>query len=69
MSHERVELVKVGTTEFEVYIHETPGGGFWAEVPSMPWCATQGDTVEEVLKTVETSVRAVLGLKDDTSSK
>lgn len=64
MSHERVELVKVGATEFEVYIHETPNGGFWAEVPSMPWCATQGDTVAEVLKTIEQSVRAVLGTEE-----
>jgi predicted RNase H-like HicB family nuclease len=62
MSHDRVELVKVGTAEFEVYIHETPTGGFWAEVPSMPWCATQGDTVPEVLANVEQSVRAVLGI-------
>ena len=64
MSHDRVELVKVGSTEFEVYIHETPTGGFWAEVPSMPWCATQGDTVAEVLANVEQSVRAVLGVQD-----
>ena len=61
MSHERVEVVRVGSTEFEVYIHETASGGFWAEVPSMPWCATQGDTVAEVLRTIEQSVRAVLG--------
>jgi len=61
MSHEHIEVVKVGATEFEVYIHETPTGGFWAEVPSMPWCATQGDTVAEVLQNVEQSVRAVLG--------
>jgi predicted RNase H-like HicB family nuclease len=64
MSHDRVELVKVGSTEFEVYIHETPTGGFWAEVPSMPWCATQGDTVAEVLANVEQSVRAVLGVQE-----
>jgi len=67
MSHERVELVSVGSTEFEVYIHETPTGGFWAEVPSMPWCATQGDSVQEVLSNVEQSVRAVLGQSETKS--
>jgi predicted RNase H-like HicB family nuclease len=24
------------------------GGGFWAEVPSLPGCATQGDTMNEL---------------------
>ena len=69
MSHERVELVRVGSTEFEVYIHETPTGGFWAEVPSMPWCATQGDSVQEVLSNVEQSVRAVLGQPGEPETK
>jgi predicted RNase H-like HicB family nuclease len=63
MSHEHIELVKVGATEFEVYIHETPTGGFWAEVPSMPWCATGGNSVAEVLQNVERSVRKVLGVE------
>jgi predicted RNase H-like HicB family nuclease len=63
MSHERVEVVRVGATELEVYIHETPTGGFWAEVPGMPWCATSGDSVEEVLKAIEESVKSVMGLK------
>jgi predicted RNase H-like HicB family nuclease len=68
MSHNRIEVVRVGSLELEVYIHETPTGGFWAEVPAMPWCATQGDTVAEILKTIEESVRAVLGVERQTGS-
>jgi predicted RNase H-like HicB family nuclease len=68
LSHERIEVVRVGSTEIEVFIHETPTGGFWAEVPSMPWCATQGDTVEQLLANIEQSVRAVLGLERETGS-
>jgi len=30
-------------------IHEVEEGGFWAEVPAIPGCATQGDTMEELL--------------------
>ena len=30
----------------KVIIHEAEEGGFWAEVPALPGCATQGDTFE-----------------------
>ena len=29
-------------------IHEAEEGGFWAEVPALPGCVSQGDTLEEV---------------------
>jgi predicted RNase H-like HicB family nuclease len=29
-------------------IHEAEEGGFWAEVPALPGCVTQGESVEEV---------------------
>lgn len=29
-------------------IHEAEEGGFWAEVPALPGCLTQGDTKEEL---------------------
>ena len=32
----------------KVLIHEAEEGGYWAEVPSIPGCATQGDTYEEL---------------------
>ena len=29
-------------------IHEAEEGGYWAEVPAMPGCVSQGETVEAV---------------------
>jgi predicted RNase H-like HicB family nuclease len=29
-------------------VHKAEEGGFWAEVPSIPGCATQGETMEEL---------------------
>lgn len=29
-------------------VHPAEEGGFWAEVPAMPGCVTQGETLEEV---------------------
>ena len=35
----------------KVVVHEAEEGGYWAEVPAIPGCATQGETFEELLQT------------------
>ncbi|MEG4839506.1 MULTISPECIES: type II toxin-antitoxin system HicB family antitoxin [unclassified Microcoleus] len=30
-------------------IHPAEEGGYWAEVPALPGCITEGDTMEEVI--------------------
>jgi len=35
--------------QIKVVIHVAEEGGYWAEVPAMPGCATQGETFEELL--------------------
>lgn len=44
--------------EIKAVIHEAEEGGYWAEVPSMPGCFTQGETLEEVKANV---LEAALG--------
>jgi len=34
--------------EIKAIIHEAEEGGYWAEVPELPGCFTQGETLEEV---------------------
>ncbi len=29
-------------------VHVAEEGGFWAEVPALPGCATQGETIDEL---------------------
>ncbi len=29
-------------------VHSADEGGFWAEVPALPGCVTQGETIDEV---------------------
>jgi predicted RNase H-like HicB family nuclease len=35
--------------KLKVIIHEAEEGGYWAKVSSIPGCATQGDTFDELL--------------------
>jgi predicted RNase H-like HicB family nuclease len=44
----------------KVIIHEAEEGGYWAEVPAIPGCATQGDTFEELLVNLYEAVEACL---------
>ena len=37
----------------KVIVHEAEEGGYWAEVPAIPGCATQGETMEELLKNLQ----------------
>jgi predicted RNase H-like HicB family nuclease len=41
--------------KLKVIVHEAEEGGYWAEVPSIPGCATQGETFDELLS--KTSMR------------
>ena len=35
--------------KLKVVIHDAEEGGYWAEVPSISGCATQGESFEELL--------------------
>lgn len=38
--------------KMKVIIHPAEEGGFWAEVPSLPGCVSEGDTLEETLANI-----------------
>ncbi|MBS3934189.1 MAG: type II toxin-antitoxin system HicB family antitoxin [Truepera sp.] len=46
-----------------VIIHDAEEGGYWAEVPAIPGCATQGDTYEELLANLYEAVEACLSVE------
>jgi predicted RNase H-like HicB family nuclease len=43
-----------------VIVHKAEEGGFWAEVPALPGCASQGDTPEELLRNVYEAIEGCL---------
>jgi len=46
----------------KVIVHEADEGGYWAEVPSIPGCATQGETFEELLENLYEAVEGCLSV-------
>ena len=48
--------------KLKAIIHEAEEGGYWAEIPAIPGCATQGDTFEELLENLYEAVEACLSV-------
>ncbi len=44
--------------QYSVVVHEAEEGGFWVEVPALPGCYSQGESLEETLE----NVREAIGL-------
>jgi predicted RNase H-like HicB family nuclease len=49
-------------------IHPAEEGGYWAEVPAMPGCITEGDTMEEVLANLKDAIEGWLEVANEQTS-
>ena len=42
--------------EYTIIIHVAEEGGYWVEVPALPGCFSQGETVEETINNIKEAV-------------
>jgi predicted RNase H-like HicB family nuclease len=49
----------------QVIVHKAEEGGYWAEVPALPGCATQGESLEELMANVREAVNGWLDVKPE----
>jgi predicted RNase H-like HicB family nuclease len=48
--------------KLKTIIHTAEEGGYWAEVPSIPGCITQGETFEELIKNLYEAIEGCLSV-------
>ncbi len=48
--------------KLKIVIHEAEEGGYWAEVPAIPGCATQGENMQELIGNIYDAVEACLSV-------
>jgi predicted RNase H-like HicB family nuclease len=48
--------------KIKIVVHEAEEGGFWAEVPAIPGCATQGDSMDELMQNLREAIEGCLSL-------
>jgi predicted RNase H-like HicB family nuclease len=46
--------------KIQAVIHPAEEGGYWAEVPGLPGCITEGDSMEEVLANLKDAIEGWL---------
>ena len=52
--------------EYTVVLHKAEDGGYWAEVPALEGCYSQGETVEETITNVKEAIEVhIEALKED----
>ena len=48
--------------KLKVIIHEAEEGGYWAEVPAIPGCMTQGETMKELIENLYDAIEGCLSV-------
>lgn len=48
--------------EFRAVVYKAEEGGYWAEVPVLPGCATQGESLDEILVNLRDAVEGWLAV-------
>ena len=55
--------------KYAVVIHQEPEGGYWAEVPALTGCYSQGETVDELMDNVREAIAGVLEVMQANGTK
>jgi len=54
----------VDAVKLRVVVHSAEEGGFWAEVPALPGCVSEGETLSETLANVREAAEGWLEVAD-----
>lgn len=55
--------------KIKAIIHPAEEGGYWAEVPALPGCITEGNTIEEVMANLKDAIEGWLEVANSRECK
>lgn len=55
--------------KIKIIVHDAEEGGYWAKVPAIPGCYTQGETFEELLTNLYEAIEGCLSVDIDTTEE
>jgi predicted RNase H-like HicB family nuclease len=50
--------------KIKVIFHKAEEGGYWAEVPALPGCFSQGETIEETKLNIREAIEGFLEIEE-----
>jgi predicted RNase H-like HicB family nuclease len=56
------QSLEMARMKIKVVVRETEEGGFWAEVPTVSGCATEAETMDELLFNLHQAVEGCLSV-------
>ncbi|NCO67605.1 MAG: hypothetical protein COY75_08780 [Nitrospirae bacterium CG_4_10_14_0_8_um_filter_41_23] len=66
LQKEKKYKVIVKGKEYPVILYpDTEDGGYWIECPTLPGCASQGDTIEEALEMIKDAIKGHLEVLEE----
>ena len=51
--------------KIKAIVHQAEEGGYWAEIPALPGCITEGDTMEELENNLKDAIEGWLEVASD----
>ena len=51
--------------KIKAIIYPAQEGGYWAEVPALPGCITEGDTMEELINNLQDAIQGWLEVANE----
>ena len=51
--------------QIQAIIHKAEESGYWAEVPALPGCVSQGETMDEVTTNIREAIQGCLSVSVD----
>jgi predicted RNase H-like HicB family nuclease len=51
--------------KIKAIIHPAEEGGYWAEVPALPGCITEGDSMDEVIHNIQDAIQGWLDVANE----
>jgi predicted RNase H-like HicB family nuclease len=55
--------------KLKILVHKDDKSGYWAEIPSLPGCFTQAETIEELLPNIYEAVEGYLKVREEENLK
>jgi predicted RNase H-like HicB family nuclease len=49
--------------KIKIVVHDAEEGGYWAEVPAIPGCVSQGETTDELMRNLREAIEGCLSIE------
>ena len=56
-------------SEYTFVLHQAEEGGYWVEVPALPGCLSQGETMEQAIANVREAIETHLAALEETGEE